>query len=465
MKYYFLLFFFFLFYKSSDGKEVVICGTIPGAEGKELRVYSYTDLITYTEKFITKTTIDIKGKFLLKADIDNILTFFLKVDFYKSVLFVEPGKTYILKYDTLNTHKYNESENMFLYPEYLNFSIEKTDPTELNYLINKFDSIYAKFISDNAVILMRKRNKKIVEDFKLKTDSIFSNSKNEYFITYKKYKVSSLEEAMLIQSRSSLFEKYLYEQPILINNVGYMEFFNQYFTKFFTNITQKIKFIDLESAINEQKSYSALMDTLGKDSVLRNELLREMVMIKGLAELYSVPGFIKENILSILSTVEEKSKFKDNRNIALTTINYLIGFPNGTLAKDFSLADKKKQVFSLSQYKGKYVYLFFWNSNCSLCVAEMALLNNLKEKYAGKLEVLGISIDMNPLNMNYFLEKQNYNFPVLHFAFNYNLLDSYNVRNLPFFVLIDAERNIVNCPAVKPSDNIYTQLDFLLNSK
>ena len=465
MKIYFLFIFFILFCKFSEGKEVLINGTIPGAQGKELRVYSYTDLITYNEQFITKTAIDKNGKFSLKANIDEVAIFFLKIDFYKSTLYVEPGKTYKLIFDTINIGNYNESGNPFLNPEYLNFRMENTSNVELNFLINKFDSIYAHFISDNSMVLMRKRNKKIVEYFKLKLDSIFINAKNEYFSTYRKYKISALEEAMLIQSRKSLFENYIYEQPIFLNNVGYMEFFNQYFTKFFTNVTQKIKFNDLETVINEQKSYSALMDTLGTDSVLRNELLRELVLIKGLGELYYVPGFIKENIVSILGTIKEKSKFKENRNISFTTIKYLTGFPKGTLAEDFSLSDKKQQLFSLSKFKGKFIYLFFWNSRCSVCLAEMALLNDLKKKYEDKLEIIGISVDMDPLNMYYFVEKQKYNFPVVHFAYNYNLLDNYYVRNLPFFVLIDNDGNIVNCPAIKPSENIYQQLDMLINSK
>jgi len=465
MKYYFLLICFTLVYKFSIGKEVIIDGKIPGAEGKEIRAYSYTDLITYNEKLISKTNIDKNGNFSIKTNIDNISIFFLRVDFYKSVLFVEPGKTYKLLYDTLNPKKTNEYENPFLFPQTINFKIVNAGSEELNDLINKFDSINAKFVADNAVALMKKRNKKVVENFKIKIDSAFKGVKNEYLLTYIKYKTAGIEEAMSNESRKSLFENYIYKKPILINNVGYMEFFNQYFNKFFTNVTQNIKFIDLETVINDQKSYSALMDTLGKDSVLRNELLREMVLIKGLSELYNVPGFNKENIISILTSLTEKSKFKDNKNIAFTTIKYLSGYPTGTLAADFSLTDKKLKSFSLSQNKGKYIYLFFWNTSCSVCMSEMNLLNELKKKYADKLEIIGISIDIEPFNMYYFLEKHKYDFPVLHFAYNYNLLDSYYVRNLPFFVLIDTEGNIVNCPAVKPSENIDQQIDIFINKK
>ena len=463
MKHFFVLTSLVLILNSVDAKEVILNGTFPGAEGKELRVYSYTDLITYNERFIAKTTIEKNSKFSLKVNIDVVSILFLKIDFYRSTLYAEPGKTYNLIFDTLFPGTYDESTNPFLNPLNNFFEIDNLDNSELNYLINKFNVIYSQFISDNALALMRKRNKKIVGDFKMKIDSIFAGIKNEYFLVYTKYKIAAIEEVSLTESRNSLFKKYFYNKTIFMNNVGYMEFFNQFFTKFFTNVTQKVKFKDLEATINEQKSYFALMDTLGKDSVLQNELLREMVLIKGIAELYDVKGFNKENIISILTTLADKSKFKDNKNIASTTIKYLMGFPVGTAAVDFSLMDRKQKAYSLSQYKGKYIYLFFFNTSCSVCLSEMDLLNDLKKKYAGKLEIIGVSIDMEPQNMYYFLEKKEFDFPIIHFAFNYNLIDNYNIRYLPFFVLIDYDRNIIQCPADKPSENISQKLDLLFS--
>jgi len=465
MRSFFVLTCFLLILNSIEARDVIINGTFPGAEGKELRVYSYADMITYNESLIAKSLVDKNSKFSIKLNIDDVSILFLKVDFYKSSLYAEPGKTYNLIFDTLYPKAYDESSNPFLSPLSNFFEIDNLDNSELNYLINRFNVIYSQFLTDNFLALLKKRNKKNVEDFKLKTDSMFAGIKNEYFLVYSKYKIAAIEEASQTEPRNSLFGKYFYNKPIYLNNVGYMEFFNQFFNKFFTNITQKIKFKDLEAAINEQKSYAVLMDTLGKDSLLHNELLREMVLIKGLADLYYVKGFDKESIKSILNTVADKSKFIENRNIAKNILKQITGFPVGTTATDFQLVDKKQKSYSLSQFKGKYVYLFFWNTSCSVCLSEMDLLNDLKKKFAGKLEIIGISIDMEPLNMYNFLEKKTYDFPLVHFAYNYHLTDNFYVRNLPFFVLIDYNGKIIQCPANKPSENLSQKLELLFNNK
>jgi len=448
-----------------QAKEVHIKGKVPGADGKYIRAYTYSDLLNYREIFVTQALIDNTSNFFLKIDVNKTTLYFLKIDFLTTSIFIEPDVSYSLTFDTLKPKLFNEDANPFLLPPSLNYKIDNNSNIELNFLISHFDSVFAEFISNNAVAIMRKRNKTVLENFMNLCDSIYKDIKNQYFKTYITYKTALLEESLYNESRMGLFEKYFKNKTPDITHVAYMEFFNQFYSKFFTDITQNIKFADLEASINEHTSHKALLDTLGKDSMLRNELIREIVMIKGLGELYNVTGFKKENIIAILTSLNEKSKFNDVKSMAGTCIKILTSFPNGTKATDFTLTDRKMQKYSLTHFKGKYIYLFFWNTSCSMCLSEMLLLNDIRAKYKEKLEVIGISIDMEPLNMYYFLENYKFEFPILHFNYNYTLTDNYFVKALPFFVLIDNEGKIISCPSVKPSENIQKQLDMIFNKK
>ncbi len=49
----------------------------------------------------------------------------------------------------------------------------------------------------------------------------------------------------------------------------------------------------------------------------------------------------------------------------------------GTMAKDFLLKDTNGKEYSLSQFKGKKVYLKFWTSWCSICLSGLEDLNTL----------------------------------------------------------------------------------------
>src|SRR5690606_574517 len=50
---------------------------------------------------------------------------------------------------------------------------------------------------------------------------------------------------------------------------------------------------------------------------------------------------------------------------------------DGKAAPDFELVDLQGNTHSLSQYKGEKVYIKFWASWCSICLAGMNELNTL----------------------------------------------------------------------------------------
>ncbi len=72
---------------------------------------------------------------------------------------------------------------------------------------------------------------------------------------------------------------------------------------------------------------------------------------------------------------------------------------SGETAPDFTLPDieEGKAEFTLSNLRGKIVYLDFWASWCAPCLKSLPLYNELYAKYKDQgLEVVGINID-NPI--------------------------------------------------------------------
>ena len=71
----------------------------------------------------------------------------------------------------------------------------------------------------------------------------------------------------------------------------------------------------------------------------------------------------------------------------------------GEVAPDFTLSDieEGKAEFTLSDLRGKIVYLDFWASWCAPCLKSLPLYNELHAKYKDQgLEIVGINID-NPI--------------------------------------------------------------------
>ncbi len=93
---------------------------------------------------------------------------------------------------------------------------------------------------------------------------------------------------------------------------------------------------------------------------------------------------ITKSILTILAS------------LATTTLLALDSPPVGSAAPDFSLTDGKGQTHSLSQYKGKYVVLEWFNPECPFVKKHYGSGNmqKLQEEYTGK-GVVWLTIDSN----------------------------------------------------------------------
>jgi peroxiredoxin len=83
-------------------------------------------------------------------------------------------------------------------------------------------------------------------------------------------------------------------------------------------------------------------------------------------------------------------------SLATTTLLALDSPPVGTAAPDFSLTDAKGKTHSLSQYKGKYVVLEWFNPECPFVKKHYGSGNmqKLQEEYTGK-GVVWLTIDSN----------------------------------------------------------------------
>lgn len=68
----------------------------------------------------------------------------------------------------------------------------------------------------------------------------------------------------------------------------------------------------------------------------------------------------------------------------------------GALSPNFNCTDLSGKKVSLSDFKGKYVYIDIWATWCGPCQREIPHLQKLEEKYHGKdIYFVSISCDNN----------------------------------------------------------------------
>ena len=118
---------------------------------------------------------------------------------------------------------------------------------------------------------------------------------------------------------------------------------------------------------------------------------------------------------------------------------------------------------SLTDFKGKYVYIDVWATWCKPCIAELPALKKLEEKYKNnKIEFISISIDkQNDYDdWRQMIKDKNMGGTQLfaHNSPNSEFVDTYEISAIPRFIFIDPEGKIIDSKAPAPSSDKITAL-------
>lgn len=112
-------------------------------------------------------------------------------------------------------------------------------------------------------------------------------------------------------------------------------------------------------------------------------------------------------------------------------------------APDFKLKDINGKEVSLSDFKGKKVFLNFWASWCPPCKAEMPDIEKLyQETKNTDLVILGVDLGENKQVVKSFITSKHYNYEFL-LDTNQEAADEYNISAIPSSFFIDKDGNII----------------------
>ncbi len=450
-----IIFFSFLIVSAfSLGQNVTVKGYATGAKNRCVRVKTYSDLISNKEELLVTTYTDSNGYFEAKFKTSDIKYGKLYIDYYSSDIYIEPNKTYEIKTRSIIINDATDKENHNLKPLIFDYVILNSKPNDLNSLIQKFNINYNNFLLKNMKLCRSKVFKAKIDTLKTNLADTFSNITNEYFKNYMKYRFATLEFQANAASDNYLFDRYLYKQPILFDNIEFMSFFNEFYDGYFNQADRPVRLYDIEKAVNIQKSRDALLDTLGKDTTFRNEYYREVIALKMLNTAYGMPEFSTKCIEQVLNQFAEKSKFEKVRLISKNIIRVHSRLSINSPAPEFKISNIDGDKVSLSDFKGSIVYIGFFQSRNLACLEEFELMRKLYDKYSDTIQFVSICCDRDSSTYSKFVKEKKYKWPILYCGMNFKLLDEYQVRSFPFYFIIGKEQNILLYPAESPSNNI-----------
>jgi thiol-disulfide isomerase/thioredoxin len=457
----FLVIIFTFFTFNLIANKVVIKGNANEFKGKEISIYSYSDLVSNTKMQIGFTTIKQNGSYDIEFATKKIKKVFLKIEDKSAWFFVKPGKVYNinLKYD----EDFNKGR---IYDKQLSIIFNFPVPIEINQQVKKFNQNFDRFIEDNKV-LFEKRDRSIepkLKGFKIKMLKEAEKSNSQFVRNYIKYSIASTQNSLDVSykikdakkgnnTKANIYLEYLDKKPILYHNPEYINFFKDFFNGELKTLSLKVQGFDISKAINDKSSYTALSKALGKYPFLEDDEFKNLFMLNGLLEISKDKYFTKNNINTILLEIKSNSKYPEQKIIASNIIEKINKkkFGKGSIAPDFSLKNKDNEIISLKKFKGKPIYINFWTTWSIPSQKEMKIMQGLHKKYGKKIHFISICADNDYNKMTSFLSKnKSYSWTFLHVGKNNHVLDNFKVSTFPKYILIDKDLKILKAPAGRP---------------
>ncbi|MBU3160854.1 TlpA family protein disulfide reductase [Clostridium frigoris] len=140
------------------------------------------------------------------------------------------------------------------------------------------------------------------------------------------------------------------------------------------------------------------------------------------------------------------STYKNSTTQNNTSIQPIETTPNATKTKaiDFKLKDLNGKELSLSDLKGKKVFLNFWATWCPPCKAEMPEIEKLyQETKNSNLVIVAVEIGEPLSTVKPFIDSNKYNFKVLIDP-DQKVAAQYNITSIPTSYFIDVDGNIIS---------------------
>jgi len=445
------IFFLSIITLSSFAQKATIKGTAKTYEYKEISVWLNNDPISGTQKQIALSEVDSLGNFSLEFKIDQTEYITLKIEKNITSLPVEPNANYeviLFPPDSTTYQNPNLEHDVKL-------SIKLKSKTEINALTLDYDKRFDDFLSLNYKSFVARIPQNNIDSFKVEMKEFYSTVKNNYFSAYVTYSIAALEEKTKMPEKL-LFEKYILNKPILYHHPEYMNFFNALYKGKMENMAAGKFGHDLFFQINDRGSFDGTMNILKQDPYLKNDTLTELVLLKGLYEGFYNGSFKKTSVEAILRQLNEETNVEEHTRISQNILNSFSKLQKGTEAPNFELPDKTGALHTLNELSAKkYVYLMFYDVNCSACLQQMKVIASFKKTYGERIEFVSISTDKTISDMkNFQLKNPKYDWLFLYDNSAGELKKKYEIRSLPAYFLIGMQGRFIEVPADSPDEDI-----------
>ncbi len=433
-----------LFSQNISIKGVVKQSAVSGQQSVSLvRLLTYNDMLTCEQTTIYETKTDDDGNFVIEANIDDIVMAQIAIDLEKVDILLKPNSNYeveIIIPDQKDNISYFERQNPTLK------MIEENDDN-LYYQYSISNMIIDDFVLNNFNRLYRGRQISLLDSLDVKIYKDLGKINSDFVKNNIQYRKATIQ-MMVNNNVKKTFENHFNNKDILYSNPAYMDLFQEVFTNYLTfrqfnpSELRDLLYADYDTFLKYLKEKDVFLSD--------NPILAELIVAWNLKRMYYEMPDDKGKILNYLNHISSNTNNQDNKKLVNDILKQIHRLSFNSDAPQFSLKDDNQNIVKLSDFKDELLLIQFVNHNNTMIDHQFEMLKEFSQQWRDTITIVTIATEECFNDYKQTFENKGYKWTLLNLEDNILLLEDYQIRTFPDYVIIGRNNKIGMAPAPSP---------------
>lgn len=430
--------------------QTTLSGECLNCKGMAIKLMAYDDLISYREVILEQNTVEQNGAFSFSVNLEEVTYAWVQVEDFRYDFYLSPDKGLQINFDLIWPNE--EIELPFrgtfnLIPDFLDSPGAKLNReiSEVNARIDAFMvAQYELFMLRKATIVLGKK----VEKFKHEMDSVYGNATG-FLAEHIEYSIANIE---LANSRKPeyLFKDYLKGRKMLYSNLEFMQFFQQFYAKSLSKLATGERGTEFRKAFKLPEPDGAFQTLLADEPYMDDTERKQANYVKGLANLCGTGIYEQEKLVEMLKRFSEYSANSDLGKVAKNLAWKHGRFMEGQKAPEFYARTVNGDLVSLKAFEGKPLLIEFSMVGNGLCERETIILPSLMKEYP-QYQIISFMVNEVRSAVWDFTQKEGLDWPVVRIDRTSKILEDYDIRSIPRYILLGPTGEILKYQVTEPS--------------
>ena len=420
--------------------------TITGRSNKPntlARLFVYEDLINDHGTLLDQGKADPQGNFILEGKVDEILPARIYVGLEYVDLILSPNATYDVEIIVPE-----QKENVSYFEKELpTIRVKRATDKGVYRQLVLAEEIFNTYLIEHFNQIYRGRQLRYLDSIQNTIDHEMPDLKSDYVKNHIRYKTASIRLAISTDGGKKTINDYYNGQPVLYTQSAYIDLFKELFDGYFNSPAYDIHRLN-DAFAEGPTAFKKYLDT--DPLMAKNPRLAELITIFNVQKLCYGDRRTSHLAKDHLNYIKAQTKYTEHKAIISDFFEKFNRLTIGAPATDFTLKDQKGKEVQLSDYKDNLVLLQFVDGMSPIAEHQFSELRSLHHQWQDSVQILTIAThDKMAFFMQYFEEKRQ-DWPLLDLGDNILLLEAYNVRTFPEYILITHGTKIGEAPAPSP---------------